>query len=101
VRRHFAEKISEVEAARRCEMKRFAFSHAFHAVFGVTFRDFLMQTRIDEARRLLIEGAQPVTEVAFATGFTDGSYFARMFRRHTGQLPSKYRESASVGVPAP
>ncbi len=101
VRRHFAEKVSEVEAARRCGMKRFAFSHDFHAVFGLTFRDYLMETRIDEARRMLVEGARPVTEIAFATGFTDGSHFARMFRRHTGQLPSRYRESAAVGVPAP
>lgn len=101
VRRHFAEKVSEVEAARRCGLKRFAFSHEFHAVFGLTFRDYLMETRIDEARRMLVEDARPVTEIAYATGFTDGSYFARMFRRQTGQLPSKYREAASVGVPAP
>ena len=101
VRRHFAERISEVEAARRCGMKRFAFSHNFHAVFGRTFRDFVMGTRIDEARRLLGEGNHPITEVALATGFTDGSYFARTFKRYTGHLPSTYRNVAAIGVPAP
>lgn len=90
VRRHFTEKITESEAARRCGMSRFAFSRSFHATFGMTFRDYVMRARISEARRLLTEGDRPVTDVALATGFTDGSYFARMFKRHTGVLPSQY-----------
>jgi AraC-like DNA-binding protein len=90
VRRHFAEKITESEAARRCGMSRFAFSRGFHAAFRMTFRDYVMRARISEARRLLAEGDRPVTDVVFATGFTDGSYFARMFKRHTGVLPSQY-----------
>jgi AraC-like DNA-binding protein len=32
----------------------------------------------------------PVTQIAYAVGFHDGSYFARMFRRYTGMLPSQY-----------
>ena len=38
----------------------------------------------------LTAGDMPVTEIAFAVGFHDGSYFARMFRRYTGVLPSQY-----------
>ena len=94
VRRHFNERLSETEAARRCGMKRFAFSRSFHLAFGLTFREYVLRTRIGEARRLLAEGDHTVTEVAFATGFTDGSYFARMFRRYTGVLPSEYRHGA-------
>jgi AraC-like DNA-binding protein len=101
VRRHYADKICETEAARRCGMKRFTFSHSFHAVFGLTFREYVMKTRISEARRLLTEGGHPVTEVAFATGFTDGSYFARMFRRYTGVLPSEYGATGPASFPAP
>lgn len=95
VRRHYGEKISETEAARRCGLHRFAFSRAFHAAFGMTFREYVMRARIGEACRLLVEGEHTVTEVAFATGFTDGSYFARMFRRHTGTLPSRYHAPSS------
>jgi len=94
VRRHYGDKITETEAANRCGMRRFAFSRAFHAAFGMTFRDYLVRARISEACRMLVEGGHTVTEVAFATGFTDGSYFARVFRRHTGALPSQYRAPA-------
>jgi AraC-like DNA-binding protein len=96
VRRHFDEKISESEAARRCGMRRFAFSRSFHAAFGLTFREYVMHARIGEARRLLAEGEHPVTEVAFATGFNDGSHFARIFKRYTGELPSEYRSRAQA-----
>ena len=98
VRRHFNEKLSETEAARRCGIKRFAFSRGFHLAFGLTFREYVLRTRIGEARRLLADGEHSVTDVAFATGFTDGSYFARMFRRYTGVLPSQYRDGA-LGQP--
>ncbi len=91
VRRHFHEKLSETEAASRCGIQRFAFSRAFHHAFGMTFREYVLRTRIGEACRLLADGEHSVTDVAFATGFADGSYFARMFRRYTGVLPSQYR----------
>lgn len=100
VRRHYGEKITETEAARRCGMRRFAFSRAFHAAFGVTFREYLVRARVSEACRMLVEGGHTVTEVAFATGFTDGSYFARVFRRYTGSLPSKYQAPDSELPPA-
>jgi len=90
VRRHYADKISEAEAARRCGRSRFVFSRNFHAAFGLTFREHVMRTRIGEARRMFAEGGHGITEVAFATGFNDGSYFAKMFRRYTGVLPSDY-----------
>ena len=69
-------------------MTRFAFSRNFHSALGLTFREYVMRARIAEARRMLVEGGHSVTDVAFATGFNDGSYFARMYRRHTGMLPS-------------
>jgi AraC-like DNA-binding protein len=87
VKRCFGEKLLEAEVASLCDMTRFAFSRSFH---GMTFREYVMRVRITEARRLLAEGGHSITEVAYATGFTDGSYFARMFRRYTGVLPSEY-----------
>lgn len=96
VRRHFHEKITETEAARRCGLRRFAFSRSFHDVFGLTFREYVMRSRIGEARRLLAEGGHTVTEVAQATGFGDSSYFARAFREHVGVPPSEYGQNGRL-----
>jgi AraC-like DNA-binding protein/ActR/RegA family two-component response regulator len=91
VRQHYHEKISAAVAAERCGVTRFEFSRKFHAAFGITFREYLLRVRITEARRLLAEGGLSVTEVAYAVGFSDGSHFARIFRRYTRVLPSRYQ----------
>lgn len=90
VRAHFHEKFPASAIARFCGLSRFQFSRSFHAAFGITFREYLLRFRILEACRRLVAGGTPVTEIAFAVGFHDGSYFARMFRRYTGLLPSQY-----------
>ena len=93
VRLHFHEKFPARDIADFCGLSRFQFSRSFHAVFGITFREYLLRYRILAACERLSEGTMPVTEIAFAVGFHDGSYFARMFRRYTGMLPSQYARS--------
>lgn len=93
VKDHLHEKVAECAAAQACSMSRFEFSRKFHAAFGVTFRSYLLHLRIAEARRLLIEGGRSVTEVGYRVGYNDGSHFARMFKRHTGLLPSQYHSA--------
>ena len=90
VRLHFHEKFPARDIAGFCGLSRFQFSRTFHAVFGITFRENLLRFRILAACERLRENSMPVTEIAFAVGFHDGSYFARMFRRYTGMLPSQY-----------
>jgi AraC family transcriptional regulator len=90
VRDHFHEKFPASAIARHCGLSRFQFSRSFHDVYGITFREYLLRYRIRAACERLLAGDTPVTEIAYAVGFHDGSYFARMFRRYTGVLPSQY-----------
>ena len=99
---HFHEKFPASAIASHCGLSRFQFSRSFHAAYGITFREYLLRHRIRAACDRLLRGDQPVTEIAFAVGFHDGSYFARMFRRYTGVLPSQYaRAHAAKGSRAP
>lgn len=86
----YHEKFAASAVAEHCGFSRFQFSRIFHATFGITFREYLLRFRIREACRRLTAGGQSVTGIAFAVGFHDGSYFARMFRRYVGVLPSQY-----------
>ncbi|KUM43052.1 helix-turn-helix domain-containing protein [Pseudomonas sp. EpS/L25] len=47
-----------------------------------------------QARRNLTFTQAPVAEIAEALGFADPAYFARCFRRGTGQSPLNYRRRA-------
>lgn len=96
VAEHFHEKFPAADIAEHCGLSRFQFSRSFHAVFGITFREYLLRYRIIAACERLKLGDLPVTEVAYAVGFHDGSYFARMFRRYTGVLPSQYARLHAV-----
>jgi AraC-like DNA-binding protein len=92
VQSNFAEKISLAMVANLCGMGQFQFSRAFKRDHGLTFRDYLLRYRVGRAAELLREERTSVTEAAFSVGFSDLSYFARIFRRYTGANPSEYRE---------
>jgi AraC-like DNA-binding protein len=97
VRAHFHEKFPARDIAAHCGLSRFQFSRSFHHIFGMTFREYLLRYRVIAACERLQRADMPVTQIAYAVGFHDGSYFARMFRRYTGMLPSQYaRLYASV-----
>jgi AraC-like DNA-binding protein len=80
--------------AKLCDLSRCQFSRNFKKEQGRTFRDFVVQTRIQRAAELMRQpNAISVTEAAFGVGFNDLSYFSRMFRRQLGVTPSHYRRA--------
>lgn len=89
VEAHFRSRIRSEEVAALCKMSPFRFSRLFKETFGLTFRDYLIGYRIKEACRLLENPSVCVADVAFAVGFTDPSYFARIFKQRIGRAPSE------------
>lgn len=65
-------------------------SRVFRQVTGVTFERFVMLKRIELAKRLLLEPLSNSSEIAERCGFSDPSYFARVFRKLAGCSPSEY-----------
>jgi YesN/AraC family two-component response regulator len=99
VDKHYSQRISESEVALLCGMPPSRFCRAFKAAFEVTFVEYLANARVMQAKRLLANPAMPVADVAFAVGFTDPSYFTRVFRKQEGVSPTEYR-SAQSGLPS-
>jgi AraC-like DNA-binding protein len=91
VETNYPEKLRLATAARLCDLSPFQFSRNFKKEHGLTFRDFVVQVRIQRAAELMKYSSASVTEAAFVVGFNDLSYFARMFRRRLGVSPSHYR----------
>lgn len=87
---HYPDKFPASAVATHCGLSRFQFSRAFHATFRITFREYLLRYRVRAACQALTRDHDSVTAIAYAVGFHDGSYFARMFRRYIGMLPSQY-----------
>jgi AraC-like DNA-binding protein len=59
----------------------------------LSFGDYLRKLRIDKAIQLLTTTDHTLTEIAYLTGFSDQSHFARIFKKFTGKNPSAYRKN--------
>jgi AraC-like DNA-binding protein len=88
----FAGGITLPEVARHVGLSESAFSRFFRAQTGNIFSQHLLSLRIWAARRMIAENRIPITEIAFEAGFGTISNFNRMFLRHTGMTPTRYRK---------
>ena len=70
------------------------FCKLFKQCFQVNFSAYLNEYRIARAKELLVTTDIGVKDVSQACGYADSSYFARVFKRQTGQTPSDYRLNA-------
>ncbi len=61
----------------------------------MNFLDCLTELRINAARELLKDPFRSSAEVASMVGYEDASYFARAFKKRTGETPTQYRKRIS------
>ncbi|MBA4388295.1 MAG: hypothetical protein C0404_09965 [Verrucomicrobia bacterium] len=66
-------------------------SHLFSEESGFTLSSYLVNSRMEKATALLADPAMRVAEVGYEVGFEDPNYFCKVFRRHFGCSPGKYR----------
>ncbi len=67
------------------------FCSYFKSVFGINFIDYLNHYRIEKACLLLQTTDLPIMNVGFEVGFTNFSYFIRIFKRLMKTTPRQYR----------
>ena len=59
---------------------------------GVSAKQYIINRLMTEAKRSLLSCKTPVSEVAWNLGFSDSSYFIRLFRNETGFSPLAFRK---------
>lgn len=59
---------------------------------GMTPNNYVRQKRLNEAKRLLEEAEDNISEIAYKTGFGNPYYFTRLFKKEFGMTPSAYRK---------
>lgn len=82
------------DAARQADLSPFHFLRLFTRVIGVTPHQYLVQSRLRHAARLLSDEARTVTDIAYDVGFADLSNFVRTFHRAAGVSPRGFRRAA-------
>lgn len=66
-------------------------SHRFHTETKERLIHYIQRIRIDGAILALESSTLTVAEIAYACGFSDPAYFARVFKQHKNVTPQEYR----------
>jgi len=67
------------------------FIRVFKSETGTTPYDYLLNSKIEKAKKILEEEEKPITEVCFLCGFFNPSHFSTTFKKKVGISPYKYR----------
>ena len=91
INEHYASDLSLQTISQALNYSEVYFCKLFKQCFRVNFSAYLNDYRISKARELLRTTDMGVKDVSLACGYADSSYFARVFKRQTGQTPTDYR----------
>jgi len=89
---NFHEKITLNEISSKVNMSPTAFCRFFKQRTLKTFSNFLIEVRIANACKMLIEGDYNTTQCCFSNGYNNVSNFHRHFRKVTGMTPGEYKQ---------
>jgi two-component system response regulator YesN len=76
--------------AQKYQLSPSYFSRLFTEYCGTSFISYLTQVRIEAAKKHILIGTK-IHEVAHIVGYTDYSYFSRVFRQSVGVSPKTYQ----------
>ncbi|MGO0058860.1 response regulator transcription factor [Brevibacillus fluminis] len=89
----YADKLNLADLAAEVHINATYLSRRFTEEVGVSFSEYLMQYRIQMAKKLLLSHPDwSISTVAEKTGFNSQHYFSTIFRKQMGSTPKEYRE---------
>lgn len=91
IRLHLLEAVCIDDISRHVGMSKYHFCRQFRAYTGTSVIYYINMLRCEYARKLILENGYNVSEAANKLGISNLSYFTRLFKQHTGELPSKLR----------
>ena len=95
---NFKKKLTLAEAADAVHLTSNYVGEIFTKRMGITFNAYLMQTRLNYAKNLLMRGNCSVEEVALNSGFGSQTYFSDCFKKQFGYTPTAVRQKAMQGL---
>lgn len=90
---HMAEKIRLEDLAVLAGGTSGRLRQVFRKRYGVSPHEYILQTRLSHARRMLKHTDKSIQEIAAKIGFDHANYFSRIFRQKIGCSPMEYRKN--------
>lgn len=87
---NYRDKLTLDEIAASCNISKSEFCRCFKQLMHQTPFDYLMRLRIRKSLPLLLARTMSMTEISAASGFSNPSYYAEVFRRYMDVTPTGY-----------
>lgn len=97
INHHFTQKITVESTAKRFGFEKNYFGRKFYSQVGMSFNNYVNNTRLNYGYSLLIDNELSIEETAHACGFENRTYFTTLFRRKFGVSPGECREQGNFG----
>ena len=95
---NLGERFTLDDLARQAGVSRFHFARLFRVSTGDSPMAYLLKSRIERAKQMLLQDDRPVCEIAAVLGFCDQSHLTRTFRRLTGLTPREFARRHATTV---
>ena len=92
IKEHYAEPISLDDMATAANMSRYHFSRQFKNTCGFSPYEYLILTRLNRAKYLLVSSAKPIKVIAQEVGYGSESAFTNAFSSRVGVSPGQFRK---------
>lgn len=89
---HLSDKVYMETVCETVNMNLYYFSSLFKKVFGMPPVQYLIQLRVNHAKRLLLDEERSITEIAELCGFCNINYFDKVFKEKSGFTPKDFRK---------
>lgn len=91
IQNHYSEPLTLTGVANHFHFNPSYLSNYFSMHNKEGFIEYLNKIRIEEATKLLVQSDIPISEIGPMVGYSDHSYFSKMFKKIKGMSPSQYR----------
>lgn len=98
IKKNFKEQLNLTDIAKYIGFNKNYLCTKFKKVMGVTIHQYLIEVRMDHARKLLIHNNESVDSVAYKSGFENAIYFRCIFKKYNGLTPTQYREYNRITI---
>ena len=86
---HLSDDLLLEAIAQEVGMSKYHFTRLFKQSTGLSPYQYVIQSRIEHAKMLLLDGNLKISEISAAVGFSDQSQFTRQFKRLVGVTPKE------------
>lgn len=93
IQNNLSNPIKVVDISKALFMGRSRLSIDFKKETGINISDYIMQIKINEAKRLLRYSDKSFSTIAFYLGFSSQSHFTKVFKKFTDSTPFEYRQT--------